>query len=364
MNPRYRCAGLLAALAVFTFGNDAVAAAEVRTITAVKQERGVALFKIKRVAPLRIKSAGTRVGRRYFRLALPKVRRGARRGVLRVRIQRTARRSRQAASSRRRMKPRLVLRLTESTSANRPGPTPVNATGPPASTAGPPASTAGPPATTAGPPPTTAGAVTRPVGSAPLSDAEAASRVRRSSFEPRPENAPYNARVPSSGDLAGYRAEPTSTPEVQYDKVTGNFTGTTDEIIQWAAHKWGLAEATLRAVATQESWWTQSYIGDAGHSPGLFQMRHDPAKLPVGHRLVRDYTAFNADLYGAFVRYYFDGSCSWCNDGALTPYQAGQEWMSIGAHFNPYPWGNAGQLGYIEKVKSHLANRTWAQAGF
>ncbi len=188
--------------------------------------------------------------------------------------------------------------------------------------------------------------------------------MRRSTFEPRPVNAPYNSRVPSAADVAAYRSEPTSTPQVQYDKVTGNFTGTTDEIIQWAAHKWGLDEDKLRAVAAQESWWTQSYIGDAGHSPGLFQLRHDPVKLPVGHRLARDYTAFNADLYGAFVRYYFDGACSWCNDRALTPFLAGQEWMSIGAHFNPYPWGNAGQLDYVVKVKAYLAQRVWEGGRF
>jgi autotransporter family porin len=37
------------------------------------------------------------------------------------------------------------------------------------------------------------------------------------------------------------------------DRVTGNFTGTTDEIIQWAAHKWGIDEDVVRSVATAES---------------------------------------------------------------------------------------------------------------
>ena len=38
---------------------------------------------------------------------------------------------------------------------------------------------------------------------------------------------------------------------------TGNFTGTTDEIIQWAACKWGFDEDTLRAQVAKESYWMQ-----------------------------------------------------------------------------------------------------------
>ena len=37
---------------------------------------------------------------------------------------------------------------------------------------------------------------------------------------------------------------------------TGNFTGTTDEIIQWAACKWGFDENTLRAQVAKESYWS------------------------------------------------------------------------------------------------------------
>ncbi|HEV2069992.1 MAG TPA: hypothetical protein VGR26_09375, partial [Acidimicrobiales bacterium] len=100
-------------------------------------------------------------------------------------------------------------------------------------------------------------AVTRPVGSAPLSDAEAAARVRRSSWEPRPENDTPNHRVPTSIELSSFRSV-NAAPAWYKDKVTGNFTGTTDEIIQWAAHKWGIDEDVFRAVAVQESWWRMS----------------------------------------------------------------------------------------------------------
>ena len=49
--------------------------------------------------------------------------------------------------------------------------------------------------------------------------------------------------------------------------VTGNFTGTTDEILQWGACKWGLDEDVTRARAVQESWWRQSQLGDKTDNP-------------------------------------------------------------------------------------------------
>ena len=40
-------------------------------------------------------------------------------------------------------------------------------------------------------------------------------------------------------------------------RVDGRFTGTTDEIFQWAACKWGLPDNLIRAVAVDESTWFQ-----------------------------------------------------------------------------------------------------------
>jgi hypothetical protein len=45
-------------------------------------------------------------------------------------------------------------------------------------------------------------------------------------------------------------------------------------------------------------------------------------------------------------------------------YTAGQDWMSIGAHFNPYPWNNQGQRDYIAKVQDSLAKRIWQTPDF
>ena len=45
-------------------------------------------------------------------------------------------------------------------------------------------------------------------------------------------------------------------------RVTGGFAGTTDEILQWVAHKWGIPEDVVRAVAVNESSWKMSMLGD------------------------------------------------------------------------------------------------------
>ena len=39
--------------------------------------------------------------------------------------------------------------------------------------------------------------------------------------------------------------------------MDGQFTGTTDEIFQWAACKWGLPDNLVRAIAVRESTWYQ-----------------------------------------------------------------------------------------------------------
>ncbi len=206
-------------------------------------------------------------------------------------------------------------------------------------------------------------AAMRPVGSAPLSDAEAAARVRRSSWEPRPENYTPNHRVPTSTELAAFRSL-NAAPAWYKDKVTGNFTGTTDEIIQWAAHKWGIDEDLFRAAAVQESWWYMSTVGDGGLSFGLMQIKSTVSKGT--YPLSQLSTAFNVDYYAASFRYYYDGAATWLNDPCCfsgTTYEAGDVWGSVGAWFAGR-WYTTGAVDYINSVKGRLVNRTWSQAGF
>lgn len=220
----------------------------------------------------------------------------------------------------------------------------------------------------------------RPPRSSPLSDAAAAGCVRRA-VERRPGNYVANHYRPSATEIATFRAQAgTSNPLMRH--VTGGFTGTTDEIIQWAAHKWGIPEDWLRAQFVQETWWNQSAMGDRRdgvdaylyppqaridgdsvyESMGISQIkwRPDSSRNPGTEPLRWKSTAFVADYAGAGLRFYYDGLCTYCGAG----YSAGQQWQSVGAHFQPSPWWNAGAQYYVSRVKVRLNDRTWARDDF
>src|SRR6266480_3773074 len=124
--------------------------------------------------------------------------------------------------------------------------------------------------TTAPLPPTPAPAdkfTTLPPGAPLPSEAECASRVRRYPWEPRPDNSAANHRVPTSQQIAGmapWNASMSLDPKADSlrEQITGNFTGTTDEILQWVACKWGIDENIVRAEGVVESYWHQSQRSD------------------------------------------------------------------------------------------------------
>ncbi len=208
-------------------------------------------------------------------------------------------------------------------------------------------------------------ATLRPVGSGPLSDAEAASRVTRDPWEPRPENSWYNHKTPTQAQLDHFRSQNpwsrSSDPPCEWmrQKVTGNFTGTTDEIIQWAAHKWGFPEDEFRAIAVAESWWRQPAGGwDGGLMSvtfGALGMQHiDPE-----NGIHRTSTAFNVDFFAAFMRYYFEGCATWLNTVERGwDYGAGDMWGSFGAWYSGR-WHTGAAEWYIAKVQRELWAKTW-----
>ncbi|MDQ4129739.1 MAG: hypothetical protein M3133_01905 [Actinomycetota bacterium] len=241
------------------------------------------------------------------------------------------------------------------------------------------------------PPPTPPGSDTspitswRPPGEGPLSDAEAGSRVRPAA-ENRPDNADENAYRPTAAELEAFR----NARDVRYGRtmvdfnpllayVTGGFSGTTDEILQWAAHKWGIPEDIVRAAAINESNWNMSQLGDRRAVPdpsiypaysrvpgtnevyeslGILQVKWNRDTHWGTEPLRWKSTAFNVDYWAATVRYYYDGHCYWCGPD----YSAGNAWASVGAWYNPSPWNSS--TSYVDAVSAHLANRPWEQAGF
>jgi hypothetical protein len=195
-------------------------------------------------------------------------------------------------------------------------------------------------------------------GTDPLADAAAATRVNETSWEPRRNNAQENRRRPSDEQLQDFRRR---SEMVNRGHVTGRYRGTTDEILQWAARKWGFDPDLFRAVAAVESHWNMSAVGDGGLSFGIFQMKRTyHCCVPLSSK----YTAFNADYYGGILRAYYDGRQKWLNDVERGErYRAGDLWGSVGSWYAGR-WRTPAALDYIRLVQRTLRDEPWRERWF
>lgn len=201
-------------------------------------------------------------------------------------------------------------------------------------------------------------------------------KVRRSPWEPRPANRAANHTVPTSVSLPGFTPNDGGVDlraRALADRVTGKFTGTTDEIIQWASCKWGFSDDLLRAVAAQESNWNQAAEGDMttvlgrcqiGYSvpcPESFGLTQIKARFNRGtFPLSLTSTAFNVDYALMNRRICFEGWLDWIDD---PNYGAGDEWGCVGLHYSG-KWMDEGAVRYIEKVKAKLDAKVWLASDF
>lgn len=231
-------------------------------------------------------------------------------------------------------------------------------------------------------------------GFSPLTDTQAAALVTPAA-ENRSANAIANQHKPSSAELSAYlnnekdkngQLPAQANPYAAY--VTGGFTGTTDEIIQWAAIKWGIPPDWVRAEYVQESNWNQSELGDlttvanplaypaysraSGNqvyqSLGISQVKWnypDVNDTGTGTEPLRwTSTAFNADYQASTLRFYFDNPQGLRSAWGDSTYSPCNNWLSLGGWYSPYPWNNSGQQSYVGSVQNQLANRTWTKPGF
>lgn len=237
---------------------------------------------------------------------------------------------------------------------------------------------------------------------APLSDADAASQVIPMTENRASENANASSVVgdanhyrPSAAELASFLTSETfatgelpsqANPYAAY--VTGGFVGTTDEIIQWGAAKWGIPVDWVRAQYVEESRWNQTDRGDLTtvadatrypafsrfsatqvyQSLGISQLKWnypDARHSGAGTEPLRwKSTAFNVDYHLAWVRFFFDDPGGIRTQWGDSGYRRCGPWLSLAGWFEPYPWGNAGQTDYVGRVQTHLNDRTWEQSSF
>jgi autotransporter family porin len=209
---------------------------------------------------------------------------------------------------------------------------------------------------------------TLPVGAVLPSGSQCASLVRRA-VEVRPGNAVFNATRGTK-------------PNARYPRVDGGFTGTTDEILQWAACKWGIDEDVVRAQVAVESWWQQTAGGDltstqsschpelrtsSGPCPesiGLMQVRYLYHQEAFEDSNAIRSSAYNVDYGYAVWRSCFNGEMTWLNTverGAT--YQAGDLWGCLGVWFSGR-WYTQPAKDYIAFVQDYLNRRIWTTDDF
>jgi hypothetical protein len=248
------------------------------------------------------------------------------------------------------------------------------------------------PTTAATPTPSATGPVyfyTLPPGAKLPTDAQCAALVNAApESESKSANTPFNLRTGTHVGGSFFPTAPGSdNPLAQQTlapRIDGDFTGTTIDILRWAACKWGIDQDIVFAQAAVESWWQQDTLGDFGtvstaclpghkigqdgkvgecpQSYGILQNRYPYEN--GGWPAIATSTAMNADAAYAIWRACYDGYETWLNSvprGAQ--YTSGDAWGCVGRWFAGR-WRTPAALGYIAKVKQYMREKIWLTPDF
>ena len=249
-------------------------------------------------------------------------------------------------------------------------------------------------------------------------------RVHPSAWEPRAANAEANGRMPDPAavdEALGSRSRSgTGGFRPRWDswllpRVDGAFTGTTDEIFQWAACKWGLGDNLLRAVGVRESTWyqyathpsgacvlnwgcgdliaeptraTSRYCGEVTAAGGYdYETDYGNGLCPKTFSIVgvmswqdpkwgrfpgnqngtfpfnRDSTAFAVDYLAASLRGCLEGWEPWLGNTGTRPYRRDDVWGCVGSWYAG-AWWTPPAKGYITRVQRTLDRRIWLTTSF
>lgn len=218
-------------------------------------------------------------------------------------------------------------------------------------------------------------------------EAECTHQVQRSSWEPRPDNEAANHRMPTAEQIAGLilrvpdKGQVAKAGNLNF-QITGNFTGTTDEILQWVSCKWGIDVNIVRAQAAVESGWHQNQVGDLTNdaslcppgtwngtgcyqSYGILQVKYTDNKTTWP--MSRDDTAFSAEYTYRSIRGCYEGWATYLYSippsAGYARYHPGDIWGCIGWWYSG-SWYDRGAITYMKKVKEQLASKLWLRPGF
>jgi autotransporter family porin len=230
--------------------------------------------------------------------------------------------------------------------------------------------------------------------------------------ETAPANTPFNQTLPTASQLSAYAANGyTSTYQddyTQYGRVDGQYSGSTDMIMRWAACKYGIDEDVVRAQAWIESGWQQGGAGDLrtaqsqcvqGSFTALWNTTIDEpggSVVSCANCCYQSWSAWQTKVFyewmtwpeimqsTAFAADYRYADQRACMDGAYTTYYASSAhqpntyavdianykanpdiantdrvlWGCIGMHFSG-SWYDAGALTYISEIQAALTTQPW-----
>jgi hypothetical protein len=232
--------------------------------------------------------------------------------------------------------------------------------------------------------------------------------------ETMPCNAAYNAAsaIPTATWLQSFHLDPEGDSAGQPDAdwmlfqgVTGNFSGTTDMILRWAACKWGIDEDVLRAEAVEESSWQQSVAAGCGSTLCTGQGTAPPATsaanywvaatddptsqtqggtccptkglLQLGYPYWYAYpygvtsSALNADYRGAAQRACMNGDIAWLvgtdqgagsgseDVGTYPPTTTDTALDGCMGHWNSGSWNDSAALAYVQRLQMLTTQQAW-----
>jgi hypothetical protein len=206
--------------------------------------------------------------------------------------------------------------------------------------------------------------------------------------EIRPQNRLYNLTVPTATELAPFYSKPlqfNGPPASDFFRVDGNFKGTTDEIIQWAACKWGMDVTQLRAQGWAESGWNQAVKGDdefehsqctggngfdAWQPSGYCYTSYSAIQIKCTNYnacpMAYESTPFAFDFRGAYWRACMEGHIKYYADSKPEPgyptYPNGTaQQMSDGCMGSWYSgnWYDSSALPYIDRVHGYMQSKPW-----
>ncbi len=229
-----------------------------------------------------------------------------------------------------------------------------------------------------------------------------------------PGNTPFNRTVVTPSELAAFRAEgytlETLTSHAQYARIKGNYTGSTDMIMRWAACKYGIDENVVRGQAWAESFWRQWATGDKRTTQaqcvmdGFTALWNTTILLTDGHKVTCPYCCYtswsawqtkvyyewktwpmitNSTSFAAEYRFADTRSCingdwapyfarrlaqpghnTYAEDVAAyasSPSQANLDtllWGCIGMHYSG-GWYDPAAVKYIANIKGNIAHKRW-----